>query len=90
MWLPARLKSFLESLEAAQNLRVEVTELRSEIEALQALQLEREIQWTETKDQVLRHLKRVQAIRQHQDEREESGRPSQATVLAMKYKGGGT
>lgn len=90
MWLPARLRGLLESLESAQKLSVDVGELREKIEALEALQLEREIQWTETKDQVLRHLKRVQAIRQHQEANEEPGRPSQATVLAMKYGKGGS
>lgn len=91
MWLPARLRGLLESLQSAQKLSVDVGELREKIEALEALQLEREIQWTETKDQVLRHLKRVQAIRQHQEAAEaEPGRPSQATVLAMKYGKGGS
>lgn len=91
MWLPARLRNALESLETAQNLAAEVGELRGKIEALEALQLDREVQWTETKDQVLRHLKRVQAIRQHQEAAEEpSSRPSQATVLAMKYGKGGS
>lgn len=91
MWLPARLRNALESLEAAQKLSVDVAELRGKIEALEALQLEREVQWTETKDQVLRHLKRVQAVRQHLEAKEaDPTRPSQATVLAMKYRQGGS
>lgn len=90
MWLPAKLRSALEALETAQNLAVDVGELRSKIEALEALQLEREVQWTETKDQVLRHLKRVQAIRQHQQDAEEpAGRPSLAAVIAAKYRNQG-
>jgi len=67
MWLLTRLKNALQAAEAAQTLQVEVRELAGKIEALEAVQLAREVQWTETKDQVLRHLKRVQAVRQHQD-----------------------
>lgn len=85
MWLPARLRNVLESLEAAQSLLGEVGELRTKIEALEALQLEREVQWTETKDQVFRHMKRVQAIRQHQEAAEPEGRPTLAAVIAAKY-----
>jgi hypothetical protein len=88
MWLPARLRNVLESLEAAQSLQVEVHELRGKIEALEALQLEREVQWTETKDQVFRHMKRVQAIRQHADAAEDPERPSLAAVIAAKYRKG--
>jgi hypothetical protein len=87
MWLPARLRTALESLENAQNLRGEVQELRATVEGLESLQLAREIEWRETKEQVFRHLKRAAAIRQHQEDPEPaSSRPSAATVLAMKYR----
>jgi hypothetical protein len=91
MWLPTKLRSALESLETAQNLQAEVQGLREKIEALEALQLDREVQWTETKDQVLRHLKRVQAVRQHLEgdaPAEDPTRPSIAQVIAAKYKKG--
>jgi len=92
MWLPARLRGFLESLESHQKLVVDLGELREKIEALEALQLSREVQWSEARDQIYRHLKRANAIKQHQDKQDEaeSGRPSQATVLAMKYGKGGS
>ena len=90
MWLPARLRGLLGSLESAQKLSVDVRELRAQVEALEALQLTREVQWSEARDQIYRHLKRANAIKQHQDAAEESGRPSQATVLAMKYRNGGS
>jgi len=85
MWLPKRLRDLLGSLEKAQNLSVDVGELRTKIEALEALQLDREVQWTETKDQVLRHLKRVQAIRQHQEAEEPAQSPVVAQLLARKF-----
>ena len=85
MWLPARLRNALESLETAQNLRVEVQELRAAVAALEAVQLDREVQWTETKDQVLRHLKRVQAVRAHQDAKDEPNGDLVARVLASKF-----
>jgi hypothetical protein len=88
MWLPAKLRSALESLETAQNLSVDVGELRGKIEALEAVQLERELQWTETKDQVLRHLKRVQAIRQHQLE-PDLGAELRKQLIARKFPRGG-
>lgn len=91
MWLLTKLKTALQALETAQNLQGEVRELRQAVEALEGEQLRREMEWRETKDQVLRHLKRVQAIKQHEDAAvEEPGRPSQATVLAMKYNRGGS
>jgi len=85
MWLPARLRNALESIETAQNLQVEVQELRAAVAALEAVQLDREVQWTETKDQVLRHLKRVQAIRQHQEEADKPDNGLVARVLASKF-----
>jgi hypothetical protein len=61
-----------------------VRELRAAVAALDAVQLDREVQWTETKDQVLRHLKRVQAIRQHQEE-DKPDNGLVARVLASKF-----
>lgn len=68
MWLLTRLRNALESAEAARSLQAEVKELTGKIEALEALQTDREVQWTEAKDQIFRHMKRVQAIRQHSQE----------------------
>jgi len=89
MWLPARLRSALQSLELAQNLQVEVQELRALVEGLEASQLARELEWRETKDQVMRHLKRVQAIKQHAEGRDQDNpaRPRLADVLALKFRG---
>lgn len=84
MWLPARLRNVLGSLEKAQNLADEVQGLRAAVEALEAVQLEREVQWTETKDQLLRHLKRVQAIKQHQSQADDRS-DLVAHVLARKF-----
>jgi len=84
------LRRLLGSLESAQKLVSDVGELRSAVEALEALQLEREGQWTEAKDQIYRHLKRMQAIKQYELKDEEPmGRPSAATVLGIKYGKGG-
>lgn len=41
----------------------EIRALRDALEGLEGQQLAREIEWRETKDQVMRHLKRVQAIK---------------------------
>jgi hypothetical protein len=90
MWLPRVLRDALESLESAQNLAGEVQGLRDQVAALEALQLEREGQWTETKAQVFRHLKRIQATKGYDLAQEENGRPSAATVLAMKYRNPGS
>jgi hypothetical protein len=90
MWLPRVLRNALESLERAEKLAGEVQGLREQIAALDALQLEREGQWTETKAQVFRHLKRIQATKGYDLSQEETGRPSAATVLAMKYRNQGS
>lgn len=90
MWLPARLRAVLGSLETAQKLVADVGELRASVEALEALQLAREGQWTEAKDQIYRHLKRIQAVKQYELQDEEPAtRPSAATVLGIKYGKGG-
>lgn len=88
MWLLTRLKNALESAEAAQNLQGEVQELHAKVVALEAAQLDREVQWTETKDQVLRHLKRVQAIRQHSQE-PDTGAELRNQLIARKFPKGG-
>lgn len=88
VWLPARLRSVLESLETAQNLQGEVQALQGKIEALEALQLDREVQWTEAKDQIFRHMKRVQAIRQHASE-PDTGAELRNQLIARKFPKGG-
>ena len=71
-----------------------VHELVKRIGALEEIQLRREIEWAETKDQVYRHLKRLNAVKQHLDERESSEdasgttndkRPAPSAVLAAKF-----
>lgn len=70
----------------------EVFALKARVTELEEVQLRREVEWRETKDQVLRHLKRINAVKQHEDAREaasQSGdheRPPVAAVLAAKYR----
>lgn len=73
-------------------------ELRRRVEQLEQMQLRRELEWEETRDQVLRHLRRLNAVKQHLDERTEKeqqrqeddepngARPSPAAVLAAKFR----
>lgn len=88
MWLLTRLRNALESAEAAQSLQAEVRELTGKIEALEALQTDREVQWTEAKDQIFRHMKRVQAIRQHASE-PDHGAELRNQLIARKFPKGG-
>lgn len=88
MWLPRAFRNALESLQSAQLLAAEVTVLRQQVEALEATQLDREVQWTEAKDQIFRHMKRVQAIRQHASE-PDTGAELRNQLIARKFPKGG-
>lgn len=72
-----------------QQLTQEIFRLNGRVTDLENVQLKRELEWSETKDQILRHLKRAGAIKQHIDERtsEEptATRPAPAVVLAAKF-----
>lgn len=59
----------------------ELAELRSKVEQLEGLQLDRELQWTETKDKLLRYLKRVQELDRRAGE-EPGGNAARAAQLA--------
>lgn len=66
----------------------EVFALRQRVEALEEQQLKREIEWRETKTQVLRHLQRVQAIegaRREKEPAEGENRPDVKHILAAKF-----
>jgi hypothetical protein len=73
----------------SRELVAEVFTLRQRVEALEEQQLKREIEWRETKTQVLRHLQRVQAIEGARREKEESAegehRPDVRHIIAAKF-----
>lgn len=84
MWLPRLLRNALESLESAQKLSSDVDRLRAAVEALEAIQLQRDLQWTETKDQISRHLKRVAALKNAGSDKDDRA-DLVAAVLARKF-----
>jgi hypothetical protein len=72
----------------SRELVAEVFTLRQRVEALEEQQLKREIEWRETKTQVLRHLQRVQAIegaRREKEPVEGEHRPDVKSILAAKF-----
>ena len=60
----------------------EVRALRDALDALEGQQLAREIEWRETKDQVMRHLKRVQAV---EGARKDAPDPTTQRLLELKF-----
>lgn len=92
MRLKDRLRAFLhpvDHLPAPPTLEGRVEALEAKIAALEALQLDRELQWTETKDKLLRYLKRVQELdRRHGgagNGSDDGHAAALAQVLALKY-----
>lgn len=62
--------------------------LAKRVEELERIQLDRELQWTETKDKLLRYLKRVQELDrrdQPQEPETPAGRPSLSSVISAKF-----
>lgn len=61
--------------------------LAARLDALEALQLKRELEWAEVQEKVLRYLKRVATIEQRASERAEGATadPVQLAVLRSKY-----
>lgn len=72
--------------------QAEIRALRESVAALEDQQLARELEWRETKDQLYRHLKRVQALDQKAEARGGEPRSSREAlrdkVLAIKLGGG--
>ena len=64
-----------------------VYELRQKVQELDEQQVRRELEWRETKTQVLRHLQRVQAIEGARKERDGADdlRPDVRRILAAKF-----
>jgi hypothetical protein len=92
MRLKDRLRAFLhpvDHLPAPPTLVARLEALEAKLAALETLQLDRELQWTETKDKLLRYLKRVQELdRRHGSNSGGEGdahASALAQVLALKY-----
>lgn len=65
-------------------------DLLRRVRELEAVQLEREVEWAKVKDSMLRYLKRAAAIEQRSRDRDElegngARDPVQATLLQMKF-----
>jgi hypothetical protein len=78
----------LSSLQSAvATLATEVADLRTKVDGLDALQVDREIAWKETRDKLLRYLKRVQELDRREnggdDESRESANPRTAQIAAI-------
>lgn len=65
--------------------------LEERVEALEALQLKREVAWAEARDAIYRHVQRAEAIEQRRAQREggsqDAARTPLSTVLAAKFGG---
>lgn len=60
--------------------------LADRVERLEAMQLDRELQWTETKDKLLRYLKRVQELDRRAADPATADRANQlANVISAKF-----
>lgn len=67
----------------------EVRALREAVEALESEQLRRETEWREAKDQLYRHLKRVQSIEAKAGARSDPLERARARALQLKLDAGG-
>lgn len=76
------LVGLFRALEASRNANLPTDGLLERLESLEARETAREIAFVEIKDQVYRHLKRVQALKQHASEGPSTELERQAAVSA--------
>lgn len=89
MWLLRRLQNALRGLESAGALSAQVKELRERVEALDRLQVERELEWQEARDAIYRNLKRAQALKQRSGDEDDGFQRAQALARTLKFPNSG-
>jgi len=84
------LFGFLSGRNQGNHLADTLRKLEGRVGELEALQVSREIEWKETKDKLLRHLKRVQELerRSTQDETNPTGYAGMARDAVLRAKFG--